>query len=197
MTIASSLSAETELNATPHRRATVVLWSDADLHQSSTDFGTAAWSAYAGRVHNSGYYFSVDELIAACILLNVNVLVFKQLDTVLVNAGGYFGGQGEPVCCNLASKRECEARAHFESLVGERQLIDFMCSFSFKRRRLRKKSLRPCNGVSAICRHMMATLTRWDMVQLQGCRFETSLDFDAVVVFLGLLLMAFSWICQG
>ena len=126
-----------------------------------------------------------------------NVLVFKQLDTVLVNAGGYFGGQGEPVCCNLASKRECEARAHFESLVGERQLIDFMCSFSFKRRRLRKKSLRPCNGVSAICRHMMATLTRWDMVQLQGCRFETSLDFDAVVVFLGLLLMAFSWICQG
>ena len=143
MTIASSLSAETELNTTPHRRATAVLWSDADLHQSSTDFGTTAWSAYAGHVQNSGYYFSVDDLIAACILLNVNVLVVKQLDTVLVNAGGYFGGQGEPVCCNLASKRECEARAHFEIFVGEGKLIDFMCSFSFKRRRLRKNHCDP------------------------------------------------------
>ena len=94
--------------------------------EATPNFGMAAWPAYVECVRNGGYYFAVDELVAMCAAVNVNVLVFEQLQEVLVFANGYFGGPNEPICCKLPSGRDGAVRSHFERLVGEPVLSRYL-----------------------------------------------------------------------
>ena len=68
-------------------------------------------------LHKQNYYFSVEELIAVCLVAKVNVAVFTEEASVLTYAGGFFEADGAVTCCKLRSNRLGRTRSHFERLI--------------------------------------------------------------------------------
>ena len=63
------------------------------------------------------FYFSVEELIAVCLVAKVNVAVFTEEGSVLTYASGFFEAAGAVTCCKLRSNRSRRTRSHFERLI--------------------------------------------------------------------------------
>ena len=83
-------------------------------------FGVRAWASYLQCIRNSSYYFSVAELLAMCIVSSVNVIIFKETDSVLSYAGGYLEGRGLPVYVRLDCNTimDGQVRSHFDRLIS-------------------------------------------------------------------------------
>ena len=83
-------------------------------------FGVRAWASYLQCIRNSSYYFSVAELLAMCIVSSVNVIIFRETDSVLSYEGGYFEGRGLPVYVKLDCNtiEDGQVRSHFERLIS-------------------------------------------------------------------------------
>ena len=63
------------------------------------------------------YSFSVDELVAICIMERINVAVFKEVRGALTFVDGWFDGVGPVVCTKLIANSDESVRSHFERLL--------------------------------------------------------------------------------
>ena len=73
-------------------------------------------------LHHCDYDFSVEELIAVCLVAKVNVAVFTEESSILTYAGGFFEAAGVVTCCKLRSNRSGRTRSHFERLITTTEL---------------------------------------------------------------------------
>ena len=73
-------------------------------------------------LHKKNFYFSVEELIAVCLVAKVNVAVFTEEASVLTYAGGFFEADGAVTCCKLRSNRFGRTHSHFERLITTTEL---------------------------------------------------------------------------
>ena len=89
------------------------------LEVTPMDFNLRAWSAYLECIQEPGYFFSVDEQVAMCAVAQINIACFKQIDSNLFFAYGYFAAEGPVTCCKLSSNGSASVRSHFEGMVRE------------------------------------------------------------------------------
>ena len=84
-----------------------------------------AWPAYLEAVQDGTYYLSVDEVLGMCLSARVNVAVCTEIAGELTFDGGYFEGDGQPLCIKLQSNNRGSVRSHFERLVSVPVLQDW------------------------------------------------------------------------